>query len=34
MGSEHGVAAWTYPAYEVLAETGGPALSLIIVKKE
>ena len=34
MESEHGVPAWTYPAHEVLAETGGLALSLIIVKKE
>jgi len=34
MGSEHGVTAWPYQASEALAETGGPVLGLIAVKKE
>ncbi len=34
MESEHGVTAWPYQAAEALAETGGPGLSLIAVKKE
>ena len=34
MGSEHGVTACAYQASEALAETGGPVLSLIAVKKE